>query len=161
MNLRSRSTICLLLVPSFSWGRRVIEDEGGGSGGSPFFTIFLFLIFILFALVVFGGNSSSISKKKFKSTNKEQKRKKKVFKEIKSSEYKNNTKLKIDYSLCTYEWYMDAEGIKCDILHECYPEGEYKEDGHHIAIRYKGDIYHIPISLINDYEYYTRQQKLF
>ena len=66
-----------------------------------------------------------------------------------------------DYSMEQFDWYRDEEGIKCDILHECYPNGEFHDYGNEISIRYKFKTYYITTEKIEDFEYYKKQQQLF
>jgi hypothetical protein len=78
----------------------------------------------------------------------------------KSRQNINEIKTK-DYSMEQFDWYRDDEGIKCDILHECYPNGEFHDHGNEISIRYKFKTYFITAEKIEDFEYYKKQQQLF
>ncbi len=66
-----------------------------------------------------------------------------------------------DYSMEKFDWYRDAEGVKCDILHECYPNGEFTDHGNEISIQYSGKTYFISTEKIIDFEYHKKQKSLF
>jgi hypothetical protein len=66
-----------------------------------------------------------------------------------------------DYSMERFDWYRDAEGVKCDILGECYPDGEFVDHGKEISIEYRKGTYFISTEKIADFQYYKKQRSLF